>query len=255
MVNLDSHIIQSHFDLIARQLIGGVHVFDEIESTNNWLVRHDHCGHICIAEKQSKGKGRRGNNWSSPATGNIYLSMSWCFSGGHPHFPLLSLMIGIGVCDALKAAGLKGHGVKWPNDIFVGSEKLGGILVETSGSLERVVVGIGLNLFQQDQSAIQQPWCSLCHVMDEVPDRNVLIAGIINTLVYQLSNFEKLSFSDFIQQWNHWDIVTGKQVRVLQADAELFGLAQGIDEQGRIKVLMSDGGIQHFHSAEISLRW
>ena len=208
------------------------------------------------------GRGRRGRSWASPDAGNIYLSMSWCFHKIPEHFPLISLITGISLCEALDSSGLRGHGIKWPNDILVNQQKIAGILVETSGSLQRVVIGIGLNLYstnlkqelQEPQEGTQQPWCSLDDVMDNAPERDDLIVAIINNLADKISTLSSLDLSDFNQKWKQWDIVCDKPVTIIQGEARIKGLAKGIDEQGHILVELESNVLKSFHSAEVSLR-
>ncbi len=247
-------------------LIKQIYVFNELDSTNEWLLKNTGCGEVCLAETQTSGRGRRGRSWSSPDSGNIYLSLSWCFKEIPEHFPLISLITGVSLCEALDSSGLQGHGIKWPNDILINQRKIAGILVETSGGLQRVVIGIGLNVYsirgqqgqQGQQPEIQQPWCSLDDVMGNVPQRDDLIVAIINNLVNKISTLSSLNFSDFNQHWKQWDIVADKPVTILrgegQGGARIHGLAKGIDEQGHILVELESNVLKSFHSAEVSLR-
>ena len=55
-----------------------LHIYDEIDSTNDEAKRIEGIEdfHIFISEKQTKGRGRHGKKWSSPHTGNIYMTIS-----------------------------------------------------------------------------------------------------------------------------------------------------------------------------------
>jgi len=264
MIKLNATNLMSKLSPESLSLIKQIYVFNELDSTNGWLLKHKGCGEICLAETQMQGRGRRGRSWSSPDAGNIYLSMSWCFDLIPEQFPLISLITGISLCEVLDSSGLQGHGIKWPNDILINQQKIAGILVETSGSLQHVVIGIGINLSStnqkqtdQEQGAqhkIQQPWCSLDDVMDNVPQRDDLILGIINNLAGKMSTLSSLSFLDFNQQWKQWDLVIDRSVTIFTGAGSINGLAKGIDKQGHILVELENNVLKSFHSAEVSLR-
>lgn len=136
----------------------GVRRIDLIEcgSTNDEAARFARAGAshgtIVVAESQTAGRGRNGRSWVSPTGVGLYMSAIV-----RPPFladlalalvPPMTLAIGIGLCDAVRACGVAAV-LKWPNDVLVGSKKLAGVLVESQshGSrLEAVIIGIGVNL-------------------------------------------------------------------------------------------------------------
>jgi len=100
------------------------------------------------AEYQSAGRGRRARRWFAPPGGAICLSISWSFTALPADIGALGLAVGVCVRRALPHP-VRGHvALKWPNDLVVGHDKLGGILIELraeAGGPAMVVVGIGLN--------------------------------------------------------------------------------------------------------------
>ena len=132
MLNHKKQILAEPIDcdeIAASALLGGkIHHFKNLDSTNTWLQKNGQCGDVCISDEQTAGRGRRGNQWLSPATGNIYFSIKWCFDSPIQqieHFSLLGLSVGIAVAEALADIGLQNHGVKWPNDIYWQQKKWG----------------------------------------------------------------------------------------------------------------------------------
>ncbi|MFN2260234.1 MAG: biotin--[acetyl-CoA-carboxylase] ligase, partial [Parasphingopyxis sp.] len=97
------------------------------------------------AERQTRGKGRRGRSWDSPA-GNLYASTLVRLRDGDPAAASLALVAGVALWDALAGAlgDAQGLQLKWPNDLLLGGAKLAGILLEREG--EAVIVGCGVNL-------------------------------------------------------------------------------------------------------------
>ncbi len=241
-----------------------IHYFDSLDSTSSWLLKYGKCDDICISEEQTIGRGRRGNTWESPQ-GNIYFSLCWCFAEISENWSLLGLVTGIAVADALAEIGLKGHGIKWPNDIFWEQKKLGGILLETADQSGKVVIGIGLNvsLSTEAEEKIGQAVTSINEAMSITDDHNslnkvvitreVIYTQLISHLQKQLSNFNSLAFDSFVETWKTWDILQGRQVNFNYQNKKISGKAIGIDTFGRLKVLESSGEINSYSSVEIKL--
>lgn len=92
---------------------------------------------LVMAHTQTGGRGRSGSSWEN-ADRALAVSLAFHAHPGdrRPH----SLMAGVAVCRVVGNANLK-----WPNDVMIGGDKVGGILVERSG--DTIVVGLGLNLY------------------------------------------------------------------------------------------------------------
>lgn len=113
-----------------------IHIVDNVKSTNNWLSDFLSISDSVLAIKQSEGKGRRGNTWSSDS-GGLYFSFTSSYKR------LLPFIVGISVVESL--VNIKDDiKLKWPNDIILNGKKLGGILCENYG--DYTVIGIGLNI-------------------------------------------------------------------------------------------------------------
>ncbi|MCF6189184.1 MAG: biotin--[acetyl-CoA-carboxylase] ligase [Cocleimonas sp.] len=234
---------------------GTIHYFESLNSTNSWLLEHGHCGDICISESQTKGRGRRGNNWVSPR-GNIHFSLCWCFDEIVKHWSLLGLVTGIAIAEALQDVGLTNHGVKWPNDIFWQQKKLGGILLETIDQSGRVIIGIGLNIALPlgSSKTIGQPVTSLDEAMNDNVSKNELVTQLIIRLKEKLDSFKQLNFDQFMQSWQTWDILRGEQVYFDHQGIEVSGEVVEIDKHGRLGILKNTGELCFYSSADIRLK-
>lgn len=108
------------------------------------------------AAYQSAGRGQRGNTWESERGKNLLMSTLL-----YPRFlPAacqfrLSQAVALAVAEALdQLAPQAGFTLKWPNDIYCGDRKIAGILIEhdlapQEATLQRSIVGIGINVNQQ----------------------------------------------------------------------------------------------------------
>lgn len=250
-------------DEIRRQLDGkaltalrGIHLFAELDSTNRWALQSGQCGDVCLAEQQTAGRGRRGRQWQSPPGVNLYLSLRWCFGKVPEHLPMLGLVTGLAVAEALEDCAIAGHGLKWPNDVYYDGMKLGGILLEAVGALDQIVIGIGLNVNMLAEAGmeIDQPWTSLQRVSGKPVVRNHLAAALLNRLLPRLQAFPHLDMAQFQRDWQAWDTLDQREVRVLSGSEVLEGLASGVDNHGQLRIKLNDGSIKNLSSADVSVR-
>ena len=227
-----------------------------IDSTNQYLldkIGQLRSGDSCIAEFQSKARGRRGRKWFSPFGSNLYFSMYWQLEQGVAAAMGLSLVVGIVIADTLRALSGQDIKVKWPNDLYLNDQKLAGILIELAGKTgdcAHAIIGIGVNLMMTnpDPNIVNQKWANLGKV-----DRNLLVARIVKNLNIKLSEFEKQGLAPFISDWNRLDNFANRPVKLLIGDNIIRGIAKGINEQGAL-MLEQDGKIHAHIGGEISLR-
>jgi len=108
-------------------------------------------GTIIYASFQTAGRGQIGNSWESESGKNLLFSLILYPSMIKPADQfIISKIISLGICDYLNQYTAN-VSIKWPNDIYVNSDKIAGILIETSvisDAIVNMIVGIGLNLNQ-----------------------------------------------------------------------------------------------------------
>lgn len=237
-------------------------LFDCIDSTNGYLMRESLSSkgaHVCLAEMQSGGQGRRGRHWVSPFASNIYMSVKWQYDTDPVSLSGLSLALGVGLMRVLTAAGCDDIGLKWPNDIICQGKKIAGILLELKGDVNsscHVVAGVGVNVRMPEQadSAIDQPWTDLYRILGmELPGRNKLAAGVIKAWFDVFHDYPVRGFSPYQQEWNQWDIVRERQVTLSTSSYDIEGIAKGVNHEGAL-LLKVDNTIEAYHAGEISLR-
>ncbi|MDF2178576.1 bifunctional biotin--[acetyl-CoA-carboxylase] ligase/biotin operon repressor BirA [Aliiglaciecola sp. CAU 1673] len=232
-----------------------------VDSTNSFLKGHPQLqikGAACLAEAQTAGRGRQGRKWVSPIGASLYLSMYWAFSGGFQAIGGLSLAVGVVVAESLRDLGVRGLRLKWPNDIYLNERKLGGILIELEGQandINHCIIGIGINVRLPEQLSkdIDQPWADLSHGVRELPDRNLLVAKLLDNLHLALEDFEQTGMKSFSQRWSDLNLYQGKQVRMLCGTQEYKGLCLGINRDGALLVELASGP-KAFYGGEVSVR-
>jgi BirA family transcriptional regulator, biotin operon repressor / biotin---[acetyl-CoA-carboxylase] ligase len=237
----------------------------EVDSTNTRLLARapppPGFADACLSEMQHAGRGRRGRRWIAPFGGGIALSLAWSFKDAPRTLPSLSLAVGVAIARALERAGARGAQLKWPNDIWCGDRKLGGVLIELraeAGGPAHVVIGIGINvsLGAAARADIESSGVRVAAVEDacaEAPSRNFLTGAILDELLSMLETFERRGFTAFREQWLALDALYGRRAQVLITDSAVAGTARGVDAEGAL-LLETDEGLQRFISGEASLR-
>lgn len=262
-------------------------VHEDIDSTNRCLIEHPGDGRgrvpVCLAERQSAGRGRHGRRWHTPYGTALALSLRWRFEGGAGALAGLSLAVGVAAAEYLEGRGFDGVRLKWPNDLVVrppgrALAKLGGILIELSGDAAGpcdVVIGIGLNVtvstglrtgpggaglrpgkppLRNNMADVDQPWIDLYTLQPGADlSRNRLAAGLTASLVEMLPRFEDKGFTAFRQAFNRRDALHGRPVAVHQGGRALYGTASGVDRSGALLVDYN-GYSRAVTSGEVTLR-
>lgn len=133
-------------------IVTEIKYIESTPSTNILAKEQDEEGVIYVAHSQTQGRGQRGTTWESEPYKN--LTFSFVIKPGnltlYDQF-YISKYVSMAVIDTLRHYKLDVT-IKWPNDIYVGNNKICGILIENdvSGSarIMRSVVGIGINVNQ-----------------------------------------------------------------------------------------------------------
>ena len=127
-----------------------IHYDRVVDSTNRIALERSLTGTSCfIAEFQSGGRGRSGRKWISPYGDNLALSVAMVVDRSVASLGGLSLAIGFGMVEALRAQKVEGISLKWPNDVLLSGSKTAGILIEVdpvTAHRTKVVVGVGVNI-------------------------------------------------------------------------------------------------------------
>ena len=232
-------------------------VFDTISSTNDYLLRKEKNKNkdikICIAEEQTKGRGRRGKSWISPKFKNIYFSLNSYLK--KEDLSGLSIAAALSVSKVLTKINVMSL-IKWPNDLLVGNKKICGILIETAkvGELTKVVIGIGINVNMEYSELIDQEWTSIKLEKKQSVDRNSIITEMINQLCITLNKFEQEEFDYFLNKFTSLDLLKDKEFTLKDKPNETF-IGKGIDNKGLlIAQNLKDQRIVKFSSGEVSLK-
>ena len=209
--------------------------------------------YLCIVHEQTKGRGRQGRSWYSRIGECLTFSFGWVFERQQGELGALSLAVGLACCNALQRLGVPVQ-LKWPNDLVVGSDKLGGILIETmrSGGKTAAVIGIGLNFVLPKEIENATSVQAACQSVP--PSAAELLGILLGELDGILSEFAVHGFAPFLAAYEAANRDQGASVRLLHNGQVLEeGTVLGVTEQGVLR-LETAGGEKRIASGEISLR-
>ena len=198
-------------DLPSKRL--NLHIYDEIDSTNDEAKRIEGIKdfHIFITEKQTKGRGRHGKKWSSPNSGNIYMTIST--SQNTSQMNPISLISGL-ICKKAIDKLIRKPSImlKWPNDILFNDKKIGGILVETEINKENIktIIGIGINLNINKEESW---WGDLSRFALE-SKRNELI----NLILTEFLNIFDNSYDNWVDDWKKSCMHINKEIEIFDGE-------------------------------------
>jgi len=171
----------SYFNLIK---------LDATSSTNDYLknkykTRNASDGDLVWAINQTSGRGQRENKWLSNPEDSLTFSIFKQYTDIEISNPfLISLIISLGIHEALTELRIPNLNIKWPNDILSDNKKIGGILIENffaKGKLIASVIGVGLNLNQQSFKNITNA-TSLRKVTGNIWDQKELLEVLMQFL-------------------------------------------------------------------------
>jgi len=181
---------------------------ESVTSTQD-VARDMPIGSIVLADHQTTGRGRSSHRWEAPPGAALLVSFVL------PTNPLLSLAAGVAAAEAC-GSGVR---LKWPNDLLLGGQKVGGILVEASPA--RAICGIGINLTWAPEGAAQ---------LDEPRDR------LLERLRPAIERWSAAPAAQVLARWRELSDTIGKKVRVELPDRIIVGTANDIDASGALLV-------------------
>lgn len=236
---------------------------EQTESTNNDAKRLAQTGAkegtVVVAEMQTSGRGRIARGWVSPYAKGIWFSLILRPKFSPMEAPKCTLMAAVALTKAFKALGLNNVGIKWPNDILVKGKKLVGILTEMQGSMEQIdyiVIGIGINVSVQETDMPKEMVGISTSLNREgvEADRRQIFATVLRYLEEQYDRVTLEGFESTLQEWREHNLVLGQEVQVRSADDIYTGIAEDIDIDGNLIILLPDGSRNRVLAGDVSIR-
>jgi BirA family biotin operon repressor/biotin-[acetyl-CoA-carboxylase] ligase len=247
-VSFDLHTLESF--LTGTIFAGKLHFSPVTDSTNTVALAAARAGaahgSVYFADEQLGGRGRGDHAWHSAAGEGLYVSILLRPAIPVARLPLLPLAVGLAAASAVRETADLEVDIRWPNDLLIGSRKVGGILVEAKTDASRVafaVAGIGINVHQRGFAAnLSTPASSLDLEADRRISRQPLLVSLLKFLQREtlelLDSSATESIPRRVQEASTW--VCGRSVQVHGPQA-CTGITAGLDHNGFLLVRTSVG--------------
>lgn len=209
-------------------------------------------GLVVLADAQTAGRGRMDRSWVSPPGRDLLLSV--LFRPPPAAAPQLPMLAGLAVAQTLDALAIRRPALKWPNDVRIGGKKIAGVLSEMehgpAGSF--AVVGIGLNV-NMDPAAAPEI-AGIATSLRAVNGRDAVRRDVLLLLLGELDSLyaRVRAGESLVGPWSERLETLGRQVVVKWGGETVRGLAEGVDEQGRLLVRDHTGRLRELPAGEVT---
>jgi len=238
--------------LVKGTLFSQINHYYKIGSTNEAAMEAAAAGalegSVFLAEEQTAGKGRGGNQWHSARSAGIYCSLIL-----RPNLPpsdalVLSLAAGLAVHSAIRSidSGLNPD-LKWPNDVLIDGKKFCGILTEMNAEATRVrhvVIGVGINVNQQKfPDDVREIATSLLLATGSEWSRVELTAALLKSLDREYRDLLNTAgaHESILRRFSEASsFVRGRKVRI-EENGGFEGVTEGLDARGFLQVRTAQG--------------
>lgn len=254
----DSLCVNDLIDLLKREI--EVFHYDILDSTSTEARRMIKSGavdgeddFVVAADSQTSGRGRHGNSFISYDDRGLYFTyVIHGLSKNNEIRDILTTLVAVAVADSLNSLVFdkeeRSAKVKWVNDIYAGDRKVCGILSEALD--DRVLIGVGINLYEFDvPDELKEKVGFVC---PSEPCKTALMAEIINRTddLIRSSTRDKL-----IERVREMSYIIGKKISFTENNVAFEGEAIAIEDDGALKVRISDGSYKILRSGEVSINF
>jgi BirA family biotin operon repressor/biotin-[acetyl-CoA-carboxylase] ligase len=240
-------------------LSGPITWYPEVASTNDTAMALAEQGapegSIVIADSQTSGRGRLGRRWYSPANCGLYTSV--VLKPTKDALSLLTLSAGVALREGILVTTGLALVLKWPNDLFIGKRKLGGVLAEACSKnteSQYVILGFGINI--QNTVYPQEIASNATSLEDELGyqvDKGLLLTECLVAISKQYELLKNGSSQVILENWRQAATSTfGSTVEWTEGESQHRGVVDGIDDSGALLV-RSKAGSMRISSGQ--LRW
>lgn len=237
-----------------------VYYLTEVDSTSTYcktLAKNGAPeGTAVIAKRQTGGRGRMGRSFYSPE-GGLYMTVLLRPKCKAEELMHLTCLVGVAAANAVHAVSGIRPGLKWINDLVIGTKKVGGILVEMSllpgGFVDYALVGIGINC----RDDIAPELSEIATALDRETGREISPAALAAALLQEI----KVQYSgvigrksDIMDTYRAGCVTLNKEVLLLRGEEQRKAFALSVTDDGGLLVKYPDGAQEVIASGEVSVR-
>jgi BirA family transcriptional regulator, biotin operon repressor / biotin---[acetyl-CoA-carboxylase] ligase len=243
---------------VRQQLAGSifskhVHHSYAIDSTMNAAARLAQRGApegtLVIAEEQTAGRGRFGRHWHSEAGTGLYFTFLLRPPIQPAQAPVLTLLAGVAVAEAIQESSQIAVDLRWPNDVLMNGKKCAGILVEMSAEplrVSHILVGVGINVNHVAiPSELSDEATSLLREGGHRISRLELLISALKRVEHYYNRFLRQGAAGVIERFEEISsYVRGKPVRVSEGANTVSGITEGLTPEGILLLRREDGKLE-----------
>ncbi|MGH2559100.1 MAG: biotin--[acetyl-CoA-carboxylase] ligase [Thermomicrobiales bacterium] len=239
--------------IVGRQVIYLPRVTSTMEEIERYAAAGEPEGVVVVADEQTAGRGRSGRTWRAPAGSSILCSILLRPKLFADHLTTIPLIAGVAVAEAIEEhVPVRCH-LKWPNDVWIDSKKVAGILMTSrmnSSGVAHVNLGIGVNVTVPREAlpdgATSLDAASGCNVA-----RDRLLTSLLTRLDAHYACLLTNGPHSGLSAWRGRAALIGEHVVVKAEDREETGRFVGIDDDGAL-LLAQDGGTKRIVAGDLT---
>ena len=254
-------------DLLARlgptKVVGrDIRVFQETTSTSDVLEKLAQDGVkegvVVFAEAQTKGRGRLGRTWVSPAGKGLWFSVLLRPALRPQEATQLTVVAATALARAVQThTGLTPE-IKWPNDLLLRGRKAAGILTELHAELDHIkstILGVGLDVNQtaKEFPVALRPHATSLGVESGHPwDRAALAAAILRELDRDYERLNRGEFAALADEWEARCTTLGRNISIRLGGRCLEGRAESLDSDGALLLRTQHGHLERIVGGDLT---
>lgn len=234
-------------------------------------------GLVVVADEQTAGRGRAGRTWHAPPGSALLLTVVLRPDVPGDRLGVLAPLAGVAVAEAIEAETKLQCWLKWPNDLWLGErnagQKAAGVLASARLAGDRpdyVLLGIGINV-STPPAALPAGATSLAAAVatartaagetdfDDAagadglgPDREHVLSGLLARLDVRYTEFVASGGRPGLDGWRQRAALLGEPVAVDVAGVVRRGVHAGLDDEGALLLLRSDGVVDRIVAGDLT---
>jgi BirA family biotin operon repressor/biotin-[acetyl-CoA-carboxylase] ligase len=255
-------------DLLARlpgsPIVGrDIRVFSETASTNDTVERLARDGVlegvVVFAESQTRGRGRLGRAWDSPAGKGLWFSVLLRPEMRPQEATRLTVAAATAIRRAIHVTTGLNLEIKWPNDLLFRGRKIVGILTELSAETDRVryvTLGVGIDVNQTPDdwpAELRESAGSLRMFAGAPVHRPTLATQVLRELDKDYGRVREGNFQSIAEEWESACGTLGQDVRIRIGDRTVKGCAESLDPDGALLVRTQHGHLECITGGDLTL--
>jgi len=203
-------------------------------------------GSTALAETQTRGRGRRGRAWHSPPFAGLWFSIFVGDDIPDERAPLISVLASLAAAECLKRETGVEVAIRWPNDLYAGGRKLGGLLVEREPARGGWILGMGIDCDLRGADgdpSIGGIATSLAERVGRPVDRTHLAVRLIPAVLAAARGARTGEHAHAIARWSRRSDLVNRAVRARCEAGVIEGIAEEIDPFRGLRIRAARGSV------------